>query len=134
MPIINYQARQFSLGVLILFFAAQAGSLAQNDESPTSLKALIEAHCIDCHDDVQAEGGLDFLSLKWNLADPHAAGRWVKVHDQLASGKMPPKKKSKVKDAERQAAVKDLARAITLAQENESAETWPLGFPSGQSL
>ena len=120
MPNINFQTRLFSQVVLIVFFAAQAGSLAQNGEPPKSLKAVIEAHCIDCHDNELAKGGLNLLSLKWDLSDPHTAGRWVKVHDQLASGKMPPKKKSRVKDAERQAVVKDLARAITLAQDTKA--------------
>lgn len=87
---------------------------------PGQLRPFLEKHCIDCHDDVQAEGGLDFLSLKWNLSDPHTAGRWVKVHDQLASGNMPPKKKSRVKDAERQAVVEELARAITVTQETKA--------------
>jgi hypothetical protein len=120
MPIPNFQARPFFLVVFILSCAAQAGSLVQSGEPPPSVKAMIEIRCNDCHDDLQAEGGLDLLSLKWNLTDPHTTGLWVKVHDQLASGKMPPKKKSQLEDAERQTVVEDLARAITLAQETKA--------------
>ena len=103
-----------------LSFAALVSASGQDVKLPDSMKAVIEAHCLDCHDDSVAKGGLDLGALEWNLADPHTAGLWVKVHDQLASGKMPPKKKSRLKDAERQAVVEDLARAITLAQETEA--------------
>ena len=69
---------------------------------------------------VWPRAGLDLGALKWNLADPHTAGLWVKVHDQLASGKMPPKKKSRLKNAARQTVVEDLARSITLVQETKA--------------
>jgi hypothetical protein len=105
----------FLLSVTALFSAS-----GQDVKLPSSLKAVIETHCLDCHDDIDAKGGLDLAALKWNLADPHTAGLWVKVHDQLASGKMPPKKRSRLKDAERQAVVEDLAREITLVQETKA--------------
>jgi hypothetical protein len=104
----------------VLSFTALFSVSGQDLKLPGSLKAVIETHCLDCHDDVDAKGGLDLGALEWNLADSYTAGLWVKVHDQLASGKMPPKKKSRPKDAERRAVVKDLARAITLAQETKA--------------
>ena len=104
----------------LLSFAALFSASGQGLRLPDSMTAVIEAHCLDCHDDSVAKGGLDLGSLEWNLADPHTAGRWVKVHDQLASGNMPPKKRSRVKDAERQAVVADLAQAITLAQDTKA--------------
>ena len=91
--------------------AVQAGDL------PESLNLLIENHCADCHDDTTTKGGLDLFALDWDLNDPHISSRWVKVHDQIASGEMPPKKKSKLKDTERQAVLADLAREITQGQE-----------------
>ena len=107
------------VGILVLSLRTLF-STGLSAEEPGQLRPFLERHCIDCHDDVQAEGGLDFLSLEWNLEDLHTAGLWVKAHDHLASGKMPPKKKSRLKDAERQTMVKDLARAITVAQETKA--------------
>ena len=104
----------------VLSLTALFCASGQDVKLPGSLNAVIEAHCLDCHDDSVAKGGLDLGSLKWNLSDPHTVGLWVKVYDQLASGKMPPKKRSRLKDAERQAVVEDLARAITLAQETKA--------------
>ena len=87
---------------------------------PRTLDALLENHCLDCHDDVEMKGGLDLFSLDWNLADPHVADIWVKVHDRLASGEMPPKKKSRLNPAERGKAVSELAGSIVSFQDAEA--------------
>jgi len=107
--------------VVIVFSAAVtlwlSSGLAQADDLPKSLNLLIENHCADCHDDTSNKGGLDLFALDWNLDDPHINSRWVKVHDLLASGEMPPKKKSKLEEPERRAVLADLAREITQNQE-----------------
>ena len=51
---------------------------------------------MDCHDDDQAEGGLDLLSLGWNPADSHNESIWVKIHDRVKSKEMPPPEKEPV--------------------------------------
>ena len=61
---------------------------------PPALNQVVEKHCMDCHDDETTKGGIDLFSLEWKLDDAHLAHTWVKVHDMLASGDMPPKKKS----------------------------------------
>ena len=102
---------------LFLSSAALINASAQGVELPESLNAVIENHCVDCHDDIESKGGLDFYALEWDLADAHTAGIWVKVHDLLAAGEMPPKEKSSLGDAERAAAVKVLADRILEAQQ-----------------
>jgi hypothetical protein len=84
---------------------------------PKTLNALLENHCLKCHDDVEMKGDLDLFSLKWNLKDPHTTDIWVKVHDRLASGEMPPKKKSKLSQEERVVALTELAGRIIEEQE-----------------
>jgi len=87
---------------------------------PRTLDALLENHCLDCHDDVERKGGLDLYSLDWNLADPHIGEIWVKVHDRLVSGEMPPKKKSRLDTEERGKAVSELAASIVRFQDTEA--------------
>ena len=94
-----------------------SSGVAQADDLPKSLNRVIENHCADCHDDLDPKGGLDLFALDWDLNDPHISSQWVKVHDQIASGEMPPKKKSKLKDIERQAVLEVLAKEITQVQE-----------------
>src|SRR4051812_12670523 len=57
------------------------------------LDPFLEKHCYDCHDSETHKGGLDLTTLQKDFANPDTFARWVKVHDQMASGEMPPKKK-----------------------------------------
>lgn len=52
---------------------------------------FFEAHCVSCHDAVTKKGGLDLTALKFDPTDPENVAKWVKVHDRLAAGEMPPK-------------------------------------------
>jgi hypothetical protein len=54
---------------------------------------FFETHCTSCHDADSKAGGLDLTALKFNPTDPDNFARWVKVHDRVAAGEMPPKKK-----------------------------------------
>jgi hypothetical protein len=54
---------------------------------------FFETHCVSCHDADTKAGGLDLGALKFDPADPENFARWIKVHDRVAVGEMPPKKK-----------------------------------------
>ncbi len=47
-------------------------------------------HCTSCHDAATRKGGLDLTALKAEPGRPDNFARWVKVHDRIASGEMPP--------------------------------------------
>jgi len=96
--------------------------VSQGSDLPETLTTLFDNHCVECHDGAEAEGGLDLQSLDWNLEDPHVTGVWVKIHDRLASGEMPPKEASRLDEVERGAAVKDLASRIVRFQEQRYAQ------------
>jgi len=46
---------------------------------------------MDCHDKETHKGGLDFTELKFDLADRVTRERWVRIHDRVEKGEMPPK-------------------------------------------
>ncbi len=54
------------------------------------IAALLEEHCLECHDEDTQGGGLRLDTLGWGLDDPPAFAVWVKVHDKLSAGVMPP--------------------------------------------
>ncbi len=108
--------------VLMVAWLSLVASIGRAGDLPESLDLFIENHCADCHDDTVTEGGLDLFGLDWDLDDPFISSRWVKVHDKIASGEMPPKKKNKVGDAERAAVLAELSREITHAQEAKGRE------------
>ena len=112
---------QTIIGPFVLLALILTASFSSGAPMPETLNQVIENHCADCHDDFDQKGGLDLLSLEWDLEDPHLAERWVKVHDLLAAGEMPPKKKSRLGNAERAAAVKLLADRILEVQQTAYA-------------
>ncbi len=72
-----------------------AASPAEGD-----MAAFTDRHCSSCHNDVDKEGGLDLTSLKYEPADPANFMAWVKVHDRVQTGEMPPKEKKRPVAAE----------------------------------
>jgi len=59
------------------------------------LTPMFDAHCIGCHDAEMKKGGLDLTALSWNPEDAENFHQWVKVHDKVARGEMPPKNKKR---------------------------------------
>ena len=117
---------RLALAVLIafgigIFAPVSDAQLSHQADLPETMTTLFDNHCVDCHDGGEAEGGLDLPSLEWNLEDPHLAGIWVKIHDRLASGEMPPKDAGHLSKGRRDSAVKDLANRIVRFQTNRDA-------------
>jgi hypothetical protein len=52
--------------------------------------AYFKAHCTSCHDGATKKGGLDLTAVKAEPKNPENFARWVKIHDRIASGEMPP--------------------------------------------
>ena len=52
--------------------------------------AFTDRYCSNCHNEVDKEGGLDLTSFKDQLTDPNAFLTWVRVHDRVQNGEMPP--------------------------------------------
>ena len=62
-------------------------------------RAFFDQHCVACHDADTKEGGLDLTALAFDAAPDAARGSdgthdpfhtWVRVHDRIAAGEMPP--------------------------------------------
>ena len=76
-----------------------------------------EKYCASCHDNVEAKGGLDLTSLNYAPDDRANFATWVKVHDRLAAGEMPPKKKKTRPDAaELDAFLQSLSATLTASE------------------
>jgi Protein of unknown function (DUF1592)/Protein of unknown function (DUF1588)/Protein of unknown function (DUF1587)/Protein of unknown function (DUF1585)/Protein of unknown function (DUF1595)/Planctomycete cytochrome C len=83
--------KAIALFTLLLAGAASvlAGDLSRKE------RQFLERHCVECHDAETKKGGLDLTSLKFYLDDARAFDLWVKVHDRVSNGEMPPKKKAR---------------------------------------
>ncbi len=78
---------------------------------PEKLAPLIEQSCFDCHDKETAKGSLDLTSLAFELKDQATRGRWIRIHDRVEKGEMPPKA-GDLPDVRRAELVKSLATSI----------------------
>ena len=53
-------------------------------------EAFVGDHCTSCHNDVSKKGRLDLTSLAFDPKDPANLAVWIKVHDRVKAGEMPP--------------------------------------------
>ena len=81
----------FSLVSLVGLKPASAAP-ASGATSFKELFPLLESHCVECHDKDTAKGGLDLTKLPQDLHDRSLRERWIRIHDRMEKGEMPPKK------------------------------------------
>lgn len=98
------------LGLAVL---ASAGRAAGPD-----VPHQIEQSCIECHDKDTAKGGLDLTALAFDLSDASVRERWVRIHDRVEKGEMPPKAEA-LPAKERAALVRTLAVSLDEADHAE---------------
>jgi hypothetical protein len=58
--------------------------------APAVGQAFLERHCHACHAGEEAEAGRDLAALSQDLSELESLDRWVRIHDRIASGEMPP--------------------------------------------
>ncbi|MFT4551271.1 MAG: mono/diheme cytochrome c family protein, partial [Pseudoalteromonas tetraodonis] len=79
-------------GLILCWVISLTLDLAAAPEWVQQADAFVQKHCSECHDAETKKGGFDLSSLQPDLTDARAFARWIQVHDQVASGEMPPKK------------------------------------------
>jgi hypothetical protein len=84
--------------------------------------AFFETHCYSCHDANLKKGGLDLTSLAVEPANPDNFARWLKVHDRIESGEMPPRKKARPAAAEKASALQWLHDLLVKAEQAKQAD------------
>ena len=77
------------------------------------LLAFTDRHCSSCHNDVDKEGGLDLTTINYAPEDSANFLTWVKVHDRVQAGEMPPKDKKRPEARELGQFVGGLAKSLT---------------------
>lgn len=80
----------------LLLFSAFLGHgnppvVAQAQAKPSPLQLFMKKNCFACHSKTNASGGLDLSSTAFRPANSDNFNLWVKVHDRVSSGEMPPK-------------------------------------------
>lgn len=79
--------------------------------SLNEIEPILEKRCIECHDSEDPKGGLDLVKLSRAVQDPALHERWVRIHDRIEAGEMPPKKEG-LPETERARLTAILAKAL----------------------
>ena len=82
--------------------------------SPITVQ-FFETHCFECHGATVQEGGLRLDTLAAELAVPSTYAVWVKIHDRLQSGEMPPRDSKQPSAGERRQIVEQLRSELVAA-------------------
>lgn len=98
-------------------FAAGTGA---SRTPPADVSAIIAKSCTGCHQGETAAAGIDLSRLGFDLSNPHAFGQWVRVHDAVRDGRMPPVSAPKLSTADRAKLTGSLSAAL-MGHERERA-------------
>jgi hypothetical protein len=99
----------FGLVALALFVARPAAA-AEPD------KAFVSDYCAGCHNTENRKGRLDLTGLAFDPKDPANLAVWVRVHDRVAAGEMPPRSRPRPDAGQQKAYLDGLARSIVAAE------------------
>jgi mono/diheme cytochrome c family protein len=84
-------------------------------QEPGEVAALVKSNCVDCHSGKKPDAGLDLKELKFDLADRRSFATWVRVHDKVAAGEMPPPDEEQPTPEARRGAVAQLHAQLSAA-------------------
>jgi hypothetical protein len=85
--------------------------------APAQPSRYFEAYCTSCHDSTVKKGGLDLTALEVDSSNPDNFARWIKIHERIESGEMPPRNKARPPAAETSAALRTLHDLLVKAEE-----------------
>jgi hypothetical protein len=88
---------------------------------PAVASKFIDKHCASCHDEFEKEAGLDLTNLRFDPADPINFALWVKIHDRVEAGEMPPKRMDRPAAANLAAFLKTLTESLATPQRERIA-------------
>ena len=91
--------------------------------TPTA-DSFLRQNCIACHNSTKPQAGLDLSKLAYEPANRDNFATWVKVHDRVAAGEMPPKGMPRPAAAAMTPFLKQLATTLT---QSETATTAKVG-------
>ncbi len=92
---------------LIMLALNMASAMAGAPVAPLQ----IDKSCIECHDKDNTKGSLDLTALPFDLTDHATRDRWIRIHDRIEKGEMPPKPED-LPQPDRAELVKSLSTSI----------------------
>src|SRR5579884_3060575 len=104
--------RLLGLAALALLAVALAGAA----QPPAPDKTFVQDYCTSCHGGVSKKGQLDLSTLAFDPEDAGNLAVWIKVHDRVQAGEMPPATRPRPDAARQKAFVAGLEKSILAAE------------------
>ncbi|MBG86373.1 MAG: hypothetical protein CMO80_05665 [Verrucomicrobiales bacterium] len=76
----------------IYIFALLLATSGHANSLPTGIPKFVKWHCADCHDADAKKGNLDLVTLAKQPITADTLAIWIRAHDRVRDGEMPPKK------------------------------------------
>jgi hypothetical protein len=93
-----------------------------NAAAPTAPdKAFISDHCSTCHNATTKRGRLDLTALEFDAKDATNLAVWIKVHDRVKAGEMPPIGRARPDAARQKVFIDGLSQSIVASEQTALA-------------
>src|SRR5579875_2899154 len=107
-----FRLRLPGVAVLALLATGSGGAAG-----PAALdKSFVNDYCMRCHNDEDRKGRLDLTRLTFDPNDSANLSVWIKVHDRVKAGEMPPRSRTRPDAARQKIFVESLAQSIVAAE------------------
>jgi mono/diheme cytochrome c family protein len=109
-----------SLSAYLLLLPQSSGAAeppTQGAEPFAGAAAFLEKHCLACHSADDPSGNLDLSALPFNAGDRDNFARWVRIHDRVQAGEMPPAKEPQPDAKSASSFVEGLATTLTQSEQ-----------------
>ncbi|MBL9126287.1 MAG: DUF1592 domain-containing protein [Verrucomicrobiales bacterium] len=100
------------LGLAAWLGAGLGPAIAPTASAADGVESFLKRHCYECHDADSRKGGLNLESLAPGGSEASAHDTWVRIHDRVVAGEMPPAKAERPPAAESAAFVEALAKDL----------------------
>lgn len=127
MPAFSMLIRRACLSLCVVLLLITNHTQAA-DEAWLFADSFLREHCADCHSGGGAEADLDLQALQQELSSPANFRVWVKVHDRVQAGEMPPADAEQPTAADRQAFVKRLGEQLQTANRQKQTAAGRVQF------
>ena len=108
--------------LLLMHVVCSTAARGMAAELPAAVLNVVKQNCLDCHNAESKEGQLDLTTLQPEFEDPTIFSRWVKIHDRVQAGEMPPKGQTQPSAAQREAMLKSLSGLLVTTETKRQRE------------
>src|SRR5947209_693447 len=98
-----------------------AESSASTEVVPETARQFVAETCTHCHNAKRNTANLNLTSLAYDPDDRGSFALWVKVHDRVSAGEMPPEDAKQPEPGTREAFVSQLAQTFIKSESRQMA-------------